>query len=143
MMGVICASNGRVKGTGHQQDKYKLKLMQVSFLLDQFVLGGLHTARNGALAICAIWSSISIQGLEAKTQKNQMYLPKDVPWYHRLDNKAWKAGNIAAFIIHKFVFRFYEDASHIKFVTSNFMCQKISTIKRKSENKRSEFFQYH
>lgn len=39
-MGVICATNGRVKGAGHQQDKYKLKLMQVSFLLDQFVLGG-------------------------------------------------------------------------------------------------------
>lgn len=40
MMGVICASNGGVKGAGHQQDKYKLKLMQVSFMLDQFVLGG-------------------------------------------------------------------------------------------------------
>lgn len=39
MMGVICASNGGVKGAGHQQDKYKLKLMQVSILLDQFVLG--------------------------------------------------------------------------------------------------------
>lgn len=49
-MGVICGSNGRLKGAGHQQYKYKLKLMQVSFLLDQFVLERLQQAGNGALA---------------------------------------------------------------------------------------------
>lgn len=40
MMGVICASNGAVKGAGHQQDKYKLKTMQASFLLDRFTCAG-------------------------------------------------------------------------------------------------------
>lgn len=54
MMGVICGSDSAVKGAGHQQDKYKLKLMQVSFLLDQFAFGRLRGARHGALAIGAI-----------------------------------------------------------------------------------------
>lgn len=40
MMGVICAFNRGVKGAGHQQDKYKLKPMRVSFLLDRFVFAG-------------------------------------------------------------------------------------------------------
>lgn len=58
MMGVICASNGRVKGAGHQQDKYKLKLMQVSFLLDQSVVGDRRELGNATLAIYAICSFI-------------------------------------------------------------------------------------
>lgn len=43
MMGVICGLDDGVKGAGHQRDKYKLKLMQVSFLLDQFVLEAAQT----------------------------------------------------------------------------------------------------
>lgn len=40
MMGVICAFNRGVKRAGHQQDKYKLKPMRVSFLLDRLVFAG-------------------------------------------------------------------------------------------------------
>lgn len=82
MMGVICGRDGGVKGAGHQRDKYKLKLMQVSFLLDQFVLGG--SARAEEWLTChLLFHFISVPAappLEAKKMKkrkvqNQMFLP--------------------------------------------------------------------
>lgn len=69
MMGVICGWDGGVKGAGHQRDKYKLKLMQVSFLLDQFVFGGPCRPRNGSLAIC---SSISFQSPQPHPSRRKM-----------------------------------------------------------------------
>lgn len=75
MMGVICASDGGVKGAGHQRDKYKLKLMQVSFLLDQFVLGG---CRELGMAHLPFGLPFQFRALRQKKKTpNQMYLPKD------------------------------------------------------------------
>lgn len=70
-----------------------------------------------------------------------MYLPKDVLQHHRLDNKAQRAGNIGAFIVHKFKLCLHEEVSHIKFLTSNFMLKpgtKINYVTRKGENERIE-----
>lgn len=49
-----------------------------------------------------------IQGLEAKTQKSNVPAPKDVPRYHRLDNKA---GNTGCFYRSE---SWSEDVSHLK-----------------------------
>lgn len=74
MMGVICASDGGVKGAGHQWDKYKLKLMQVSFLLDQFVLGG---CRELGMVHLPFGLPFQFRAPRQKKTLNQMYLPKD------------------------------------------------------------------
>lgn len=129
MMGVICASDGGVKEAGHQQDKYKLKLMQVSFLLDQFVLGRLQRVR-GMVHLPFVPFGLPFQfrawrqKKEKKKPQNQMYLPEDVLPEHRLDNKARRSGNMSAFVGHKLLSRLCEDISHIKFLTSNFMSKQ-------------------
>lgn len=52
-----------------------------------------------------------------------MYLSKHVLQCHRLDNKAQKAGNTTAFIVHKLELCLYEDGSDIEFLTSNYLPQ--------------------
>lgn len=100
MMGVICASDGAVKGAGHQQDKYKLKLMQVSFLLDQFVFGG--STELGMVHLPFVPFGLPFQ-FRARRQKLkiEMYLPEDALQYHRLDNKAQKAASTPVFVVSK------------------------------------------
>lgn len=63
-MGVICASYTKVKIAGHRQDKYKLKLMQVSLLFDQFVWGGYREADMVGLSLGLPFHTIA---LKAKT----------------------------------------------------------------------------
>lgn len=96
MMGVICASDGAVKGAGHQQDKYKLKLMQVSFLLDQFVFGGCTELGMVLLPFVPFQFRARRQKL-----KIEMYLPEDAFQYHRLDNKAQKPASTTVFLVSK------------------------------------------
>lgn len=61
MMGVICASYGAVKGAGHQEDKYKLKPTQASFLLDRLARADVWERHT------CLWAPITISGPGART----------------------------------------------------------------------------
>lgn len=96
MMGVICASDGGVKGAGHQRDKYKLKLMQVSFLLDQFVLGG---CRELGMAHLPFGLPFQFRGPRQKKLRIKCTCLKMRPQHHRLDNEAQKAAKYGCFSV--------------------------------------------
>lgn len=112
-MGVICASDDRVKGAGHQRDKYKLKLMQVSFLPDQFVLGG---CRELGMVHLPFGLPFQFRAWRQKNE-NKVHLPKDVLQHHRHESKTQMAETI--FI-----------QSYIKFVTPDFASKLCSKIRR-------------
>lgn len=71
MMGVICGLDGGVKGAGHQWDKYKLKLMRVSFLLDQFVLGGCADRGMAHLPFALSFRGLHPRGEKMKEKKKK------------------------------------------------------------------------